>query len=133
MKKIRVAYAPLYAHPLPDGHRFPMLKYELIPGQLMYEGTISEEHLFEPAACDDELICLTHNREYLDKLNTLSLSAREQRTIGFPQSMELTLREKIITQGTLDCCYYAMESGIALNVAGGTHHAFADRGEGFSC
>lgn len=131
MKKIRVAYAPLYAHPLPGGHRFPMLKYELIPGQLLYEGTINQDHLFEPVPCDDELICLTHSREYLDKLNTLTLSAKEQRAIGFPQSMELTLREKIITQGTLDCCYYAMESGIALNVAGGTHHAFADRGEGF--
>jgi acetoin utilization deacetylase AcuC-like enzyme len=59
------------------------------------------------------------------------LSAREQRHNGFPQSPELTQRELIITQGTIDCCFFAMENGVAMNVAGGTHHAFADHGEGF--
>lgn len=131
MKKFRIAYAPLYAHPLPEGHRFPMLKYELIPEQLGYEGTVTANQFFEPERCDDALIRLTHTAEYLEKLNQQTLSAKEQRAIGFPQSPELTLREKIITQGTLDCCYHAMQQGIALNVAGGTHHAFSDRGEGF--
>lgn len=128
---IRIAYHPIYAHPLPEGHRFPMLKYELIPGQLLHEGMITEKNLFTPSVCDHETILLTHDKEYLDKLLHQTLTASEQRKIGFPQSPELTERELIITQGTIDCCFYAFEYGVALNVAGGTHHAFAERGEGF--
>jgi acetoin utilization deacetylase AcuC-like enzyme len=127
----KIAYSPIYSHPLPQGHRFPMLKYELIPGQLLHEGTINTSNLFIPKPCSEEIILLTHTREYLDKLLHQTLSPSEQRKIGFPQSPELTERELIITQGTIDCCHYAFEKGIALNVAGGTHHAFADRGEGF--
>jgi acetoin utilization deacetylase AcuC-like enzyme len=129
--RFRIAYDPIYAHPLPEGHRFPMLKYELIPGQLLYEGTIREENLFSPQPCPDEIVLLTHTAEYLDKLKHQTLSAREQRHIGFPQSPQLTQRELIITQGTIDCCHFAMKHGVALNVAGGTHHAFAGHGEGF--
>lgn len=108
-----------------------MLKYELIPGQLLHEGTIDPGNLFTPATCSNENILLTHTREYLDKLLNQTLTASEQRKIGFPQSIELTERELVITQGTIECCHHAFETGIALNVAGGTHHAFADRGEGF--
>jgi acetoin utilization deacetylase AcuC-like enzyme len=108
-----------------------MLKYELIPEQLLHEGTISEHNLFSPAVCKDDVVLLTHTEEYLTKLKEQTLSVKEQRHIGFPQSPALTERELIITQGTIDCCTYAMENGVALNVAGGTHHAFADRGEGF--
>ncbi len=108
-----------------------MLKYELIPGQLLHEGTISKENLFSPLVCDLEIIHWTHTREYVDKLINQTLSPSEQRKIGFPQSAQLTKRELIITQGTIDCCHFALESGVALNVAGGTHHAFADHGEGF--
>ncbi|CAN5702641.1 histone deacetylase [soil metagenome] len=128
---IQIAFAPIYAHPLPEGHRFPMLKYELIPGQLLYEGSITNENIFSPQPCTDEIILWTHDATYLDKLKTQQLTAKEQRRIGFPQSPELTLRELIITQGTIDCCLSAMQTGVSLNVAGGTHHAFADRGEGF--
>lgn len=128
---IRIAYHPIYAHPLPEGHRFPMLKYELIPGQLLHEGMITEKNLFVPEQCKLETVLLTHDKAYLDKLIHQTLSASEQRKIGFPQSPELTERELMITQGTIDCCSYAFEYGVALNVAGGTHHAFADRGEGF--
>jgi len=128
---LKIAFAAIYAHPLPEGHRFPMLKYELIPEQLLYEGSITEENLFEPGICPDEIILWTHDPAYLARLKDQQLSAKEQRHIGFPQSPELTLRELIITQGTIDCCYYAFENGVSINVAGGTHHAFADRGEGF--
>jgi acetoin utilization deacetylase AcuC-like enzyme len=128
---LKIAYHPLYAHPLPEGHRFPMLKYELIPEQLLHEGTIEKENLFEPTTCSNEIILWTHDEDYLDKLLHQNLSAKEQRHIGFPQSPQLTQRELIITQGTIDCCIYAMQNGVALNVAGGTHHAFANRGEGF--
>lgn len=128
---LRIAFDPIYAHPLPEGHRFPMLKYELIPEQLIYEGSIDREQLCCPAPCTNEILLLTHSQEYINKLQFQQLSAKEQRHIGFPQSPELTLREYIITQGTIDCCTYAMEHGVAFNVAGGTHHAFKDRGEGF--
>ncbi|MBZ5859196.1 histone deacetylase family protein [Flavihumibacter profundi] len=126
-----IAYDPVYAHPLPAGHRFPMLKYELIPGQLIYEGIISEQNLNTPDPCSEEIILMTHTPAYLQKLSEQTLSAKEQRHIGFPQSPELTRREFIITQGTINCSLHALQHGIALNVAGGTHHAFADHGEGF--
>lgn len=128
---IRIAFDPIYAHPLPEGHRFPMLKYELILGQLLHEGSVSKDHFFSPTMCDENIVLLTHEKTYLDKLLLQTLSTSEQRRIGFPQSPELTKRELIITQGTIDCCDFAFENGVALNVAGGTHHAFADRGEGF--
>ncbi|HSN62077.1 MAG TPA: histone deacetylase, partial [Ferruginibacter sp.] len=128
---LHIAYDTIYAHPLPEGHRFPMLKYELIPAQLLHEGTITNANLFAPLPCQVEIVLLTHTREYINKLLQQTLSEKEQRHIGFPQSTELTLREFIITQGTINCCHAALKAGVALNVAGGTHHAFADRGEGF--
>lgn len=130
-KQLKIAWHHLYSHPLPEGHRFPMAKYELIPEQLIYEGTIQAENLFTPQVAEDEVILLTHEKNYLDKLKDQTLSASEQRKIGFTQSPQLTQRELIIAQGTIDCCYFAFENGVALNVAGGTHHAFADHGEGF--
>jgi acetoin utilization deacetylase AcuC-like enzyme len=129
--KLFIAFDPIYAHPLPEDHRFPMLKYDLIPQQLFYEGTITHENIFSPHPCSDDVVLLTHTKEYLQKLKDQTLSAKEQRHIGFPQSPQLTLRELIITQGTIDCCHHAFKNGVALNVAGGTHHAFAERGEGF--
>jgi acetoin utilization deacetylase AcuC-like enzyme len=128
---LKIAFDPIYAHPLPAGHRFPMLKYELIPEQLLYEGTISAGNLFAPLPCPDEVVLWTHEQEYVNRLHQQTLSAREQRHIGFPQSPQLTRREFVIAQGTIDCCLYAFEYGVAMNVAGGTHHAFANRGEGF--
>lgn len=128
---LKIAFDPIYAHPLPEGHRFPMLKYELIPEQLLYEGTITQQNLFAPAVCEDEIVLWTHDAAYVQKLQQQTLSAREQRHIGFPQSPLLTQREFVIARGTIDCCYHAYEHGVALNVAGGTHHAYANRGEGF--
>jgi acetoin utilization deacetylase AcuC-like enzyme len=130
-RMLHIAYDPMYCHPLPEGHRFPMLKYELIPEQLIYEGTVTAAHLFAPKPCADEIVLLTHTEAYLQKLKQQTLTAKEQRHLGFLQSPALTLRELIITQGTIDCCMYAFKHGLAMNVAGGTHHAFADRGEGF--
>ncbi|KAF0236232.1 MAG: histone deacetylase [Sediminibacterium sp.] len=128
---LKIAYDSIYAHPLPEGHRFPMLKYELIPAQLLHEGSITTDNLFVPAICEEAIVLQTHEATYYQKLINQTLTASEQRKIGFPQSPELTQRELIITQGTIDCCKYALEFGAALNIAGGTHHAFADRGEGF--
>lgn len=128
---IKIAFDPIYAHELLENHRFPMLKYELIPAQLLHEGTCHPEQFFSPKSCTKDVILWTHDAEYLTKLVDQSLSASEQRRIGFPQSELLVRRELIITQGTIDACHFALESGVSLNVAGGTHHAFADRGEGF--
>lgn len=128
---VRIAFDAIYAHPLPENHRFPMLKYELIPAQLIHEGTYTADHFFIPNACAAEVVLKTHEAEYYQKLISLQLTASEQRAIGFPQSETLIERELIITQGTIDCSLAALENDIALNVAGGTHHAFADRGEGF--
>lgn len=128
---MKIAFHPSFAHSLPEGHRFPMLKYELIPEQLLYQGIIKRSDLFEPEVCSDEVVLLTHSHGYLKKLHEQTLTAREQRQIGFPQSPELTERELRITRGTIDCCHYAMEDGVSMNVAGGTHHAFRDHGEGF--
>jgi acetoin utilization deacetylase AcuC-like enzyme len=109
---LKIAYDPIYAHPLPEGHRFPMLKYELIPAQLLHEGSITPVNIFSPAVCPDEIILWTHDKDYLDKLHHQTLSPKEQRHIGFPQSAGLTQRELIIVQGTIDCCHYAMQSGV---------------------
>lgn len=128
---LKIAFDPIYAHPLPAGHRFPMLKYELIPEQLLYEGSISAGNIFAPSPCPDEVVLWTHEKDYVNRLHQQTLSAREQRHIGFPQSPQLTRREFVIAQGTIDCCLFAFDYGVALNVAGGTHHAFANRGEGF--
>lgn len=128
---IKIAFDPVYAHPLPENHRFPMLKYELIPEQLLHEGTCTEANFFKPEICATEIIVQTHDQAYVDKLVNQQLSASEQRKIGFPLSPELVQRELVITQGTIDCALYALQNGCALNIAGGTHHAFAERGEGF--
>jgi acetoin utilization deacetylase AcuC-like enzyme len=108
-----------------------MLKYELIPEQLLHEGTITQENLFVPSKCDAIDVLRTHNLDYYNKLINQQLSPSEQRKIGFPQSLALIERELIITRGTIDCALFALEHGCALNIAGGTHHAFAERGEGF--
>lgn len=128
---LKIAYSPIYKYELPEGHRFPMMKYELLPEQLLYEGTVTSNHFFHPDALDDQLILLTHTQTYLDKLNHQQLDKKEIRNIGFPMSDVLVKRGKHIAQGTLKCAEYAIEYGIAMNIAGGTHHSFANRGEGF--
>lgn len=128
---IKIAFDPIYAHPLPAGHRFPMLKYELIPEQLLYEGSITPEHLFIPQEVKEKYILLAHTAEYWQKLKEQTLSYHEIRRIGFPLSEQLIKRELIITQGSIDCALHALKYGCALNIAGGTHHAGSHWGEGF--
>jgi acetoin utilization deacetylase AcuC-like enzyme len=128
---LQIAFDPIYAHPLPEGHRFPMLKYELIPEQLLHEGGITKENLFSPKPISEQIILLTHDATYWEQLRDLKLLEREQRRIGFPLSARLVQRELRIGQGTIDGCHFAYENGIAFNVAGGTHHAGTNWGEGF--
>jgi len=128
---LKIAYDSIYTHPLPEGHRFPMMKYELIHEQLLYEGTCTAENFFVPASVDTKWVLGVHDKQYVDDLLNLRIDARMERRIGFPISEMLVKRELIITQGTIDCCTFAFKSGISMNIAGGTHHAYADRGEGF--
>jgi acetoin utilization deacetylase AcuC-like enzyme len=128
---LKIAWSEIYAHPLPEGHRFPMDKYDLIPKQLLYEGIIEKDNLFEPKPLEEDIILQTHDADYWQRMKALQLTAKEMRKIGFPLSQELVLRETIICQGTIDCTQYAQQHGVAMNVAGGTHHAYTNKGEGF--
>lgn len=126
-----IAFHPIYKHPLPEGHRFPMLKYELLPKQLLYEGTAVESDFFTPEIVDLRHVYAAHSKEYVADLLSLNLDPKAARKIGFPLSEILVERELRIANGTIMGCNYAIDLGIAFNIAGGTHHAFSDRGEAF--
>ena len=128
---LKIAFDPIYAHPLPEGHRFPMLKYELIPMQLKYEGVVNEANFFSPSILTEEIVLLTHEKAYWEKLKNLNLSYQEEKRTGFPLSAQLIERELRIAQGTINGCHFAFEHGVAFNIAGGTHHAGSNWGEGF--
>jgi acetoin utilization deacetylase AcuC-like enzyme len=126
-----IAFDPVYVYPLAEGHRFPMIKYELIPEQLVHEGLITSANLFSPKPADDKAITLTHEKSYWEALKNLTLDPGQARRIGFPLSKELIEREVRIAQGTINGAIHALDHGIAFNIAGGTHHAGSDWGEGF--
>ena len=108
-----------------------MIKYELIPEQLIRENTCSQYNFFNPEKVNDEIVLLTHQRAYFERFKSLNLSKKEIREIGFPLSKELVDRELQIAEGTIRGIKYSIENGISMNIAGGTHHAFYDRGEAF--
>ncbi len=129
---LKIAFHPIYAHELPERHRFPMAKYELLPEQLIRENTCEPENFFEPEyLIDASPILDVHDVDYFYDLLNITLDQRAARKIGFPISEALIEREIIITDGTIKACHYAIEFGIAMNIAGGTHHAFTNRGEAF--
>ncbi len=128
---LKIAHHSIYKYPLPEGHRFPMIKYDLLPKQLLYEGTCEAASFFEPVIPNSNHILRVHDASYYKELCNLSLNKRAARKIGFPLSKELVEREIIIADGTIKGCEYALQNGIAMNIAGGTHHAYSDRGEAF--
>lgn len=128
---IPIAYDPIYRLPLPENHRFPMEKYELLPQQLVHEDTCESSDFFVPAPVTLRTVLQVHDAKYVERLSDLSLSKSEVRSIGFPLSEALVKREFIIAGGTIMGCEKAFKTGIAMNIAGGTHHAFYDRGEAF--
>lgn len=128
---LKIAWSEIYAHPLPKNHRFPMEKYNLLPEQLLYEGTIRQENFFAPEPLTEEAVLRTHDHDYWNKLKQQQLTRQEERRTGFPLSPELVLREITIMNGTVQAARFALEYGVAMNIAGGTHHAFTNRGEGF--
>jgi len=128
---LKIAYHPIYKYELPEGHRFPMEKYDLLPQQLIYEGTCVEENFFEPEIPNNKHFFTVHDSDYFFDLLNITLSQKAARKIGFPLSEVLIEREMIIADGTMKASEFAIKHGIAMNIAGGTHHAFSDRGEAF--
>lgn len=128
---LKIAYSPIFKYQVPAKHRFPMQKYTMIPQRLLNEGTITEANFFTPQKLTESEILTTHTAEYWHKLKTQTLSAKEARAIGFEMKPELVERGRYIAHATYECALYAQKFGISMNVAGGTHHSFADHGEGF--
>lgn len=128
---LKIAYHPIYKHELPKGHRFPMEKYDLLPQQLIHEGTCLENNFFEPEIPNSKYFFSVHDPEYFFDLLNITLSQKAARKIGFPLSEVLIKREMIIADGSMKASKFALKNGIAMNIAGGTHHAFSNRGEAF--
>lgn len=126
-----IAFHPIFKHSLPEGHRFPMLKYELLPQQLVHEGIAQKSDFFEPEIIPIETVLKVHTKEYVSDLLDLTLDPKAARKIGFPLSKELVEREFRIAQGTIIGAEKAFETKVAFNIAGGTHHAYSNRGEAF--
>ena len=110
---LKIAYHPIYKHPLPEGHRFPMAKYELLPEQLLHEGTCTEAHFFEPEIPNDKFILAVHDPEYYYDLVNITLDQRAARKIGFPLSETLVEREIIIADGSMKASVFALKQAIA--------------------
>ncbi|MDM1292834.1 histone deacetylase [Sphingobacterium sp. N143] len=128
---LKIAFRPEFIHPVKEGHRFPMLKYELIPLQLKHEGIANDRNFFSPELASFETCCLVHDPHYIEQLFDLTLDAKMVRRIGFPLSKSLVDRERYILDGTIQAARYAQQYGVAFTIAGGTHHAGYDFGEGF--
>lgn len=120
-----------YAFPLPDGHRFPVAKYALLRDRVVADGIVATDRVRDPDAVTDDELRLVHTAEYVERFNTGRLDAVEVRRLGFPWSPELVERSRRAVGGTLAAARHALTHGVAMNLAGGTHHAFADHGEGF--
>jgi acetoin utilization deacetylase AcuC-like enzyme len=128
---MKVCYSDRYQVPLLPTHPFPMQKYRLVRNRLLDEGSLTHWHLIEPALAADEDILLVHERAYWLRCKKGELTAADMRRIGFPWSPALVQRSQASVQGTLVAARNALRDGVASNLAGGTHHAYADHGEGY--
>ena len=128
---LKIAHHVIYNHPLKEGHRFHMEKYDLLTQQLIYEGTCNEDNFFEPEIPNNKHFFTVHEPEYFFDLLNITLDQKAARRIGFPLSEVLIEREMIIADGTMKASEFALQHGIAMNIAGGTHHAFTNKGEAF--
>lgn len=128
---LAIAFDPEYVFSVPAGHKFPMEKYELLPRQLVHEGTVEATNFFQPDQIHPDILLSVHDSDYVDRFVGLKLTPKEQRKTGFEHNEHIVRRELQIVEGTRKCAELALDSGCAMNVAGGTHHAFTNRGEGF--
>jgi acetoin utilization deacetylase AcuC-like enzyme len=128
---MKCVYHSSYQVTLPPGHPFPMSKYSRLKELLLAEGILAAGDILQPEPVDTATLALVHARDYLAKLSSSQLSAAEQRRLGLPWSEALWQRSRLASAGTLLAARAALDQGLAGNLAGGTHHAFADHGEGF--
>ena len=128
---MRVFYSPHYYANIGDTHIFPIRKFELVRDRLLLEGTISPEELVEPDPANLDDVKLVHTDDYVSRLCAGQLTAREVRRLGLPWSQSLVRRSFYAVGGTISASVIALAEGFSANLAGGTHHSFADRGEGF--
>jgi acetoin utilization deacetylase AcuC-like enzyme len=131
VQSLKVFYSDHFVLPLPKEHRFPMLKYSMLRERVAEAGLCEPGEMRVPRPVSDEEILRSHERSYLRRVVEGTLSQREMRRIGFPWSERMVERSRRASGGTLGACLAALEAGLAANLAGGTHHAFADRGEGY--
>ena len=129
---IAVLYHPGYSVDLGPGHRFPMHKYRLVYERLAAEGTLAQAQVLQPEPAATSDLRLVHTHDYVTRFLAGAMSAQEMRVLGFPWSAPLARRARLATQGTITASLMAWHHGLACNLAGGSHHAFADHGEGFS-
>ena len=128
---MRVFYTPRYYADIGEGHVFPIKKFELVRDRLLSEGTLKPSEITEPREASVADVLLVHTEDYVTRLRAGALSEREIRRLGLPWSKALVRRSFLATAGTLGAARAALEAGAASNLAGGTHHAFPERGEGF--
>lgn len=128
---MRASYHDDYVIPLPPRHSFPMPKFAHLRGILAGEGLVPPCRVMEPAEASWADLRLVHTEGYLAALATGGLSRDEERRMGLPWSPALVRRSRLAVQGTINAAWAALEDGLAANLAGGTHHAFPERGEGF--
>jgi acetoin utilization deacetylase AcuC-like enzyme len=128
---MKVFYSDHFVLPLPEGHRFPMVKYSMLRERVARDGICGPGELLTPRAVTDEEILRAHAPDYLKRVASGTLTEKEVRRIGFPWSQKMVERSRRASGGTLGACIAALDEGFAANLAGGTHHAFSDRGEGY--
>lgn len=131
IRRMKVFYSDQFVLPLPEGHKFPMVKYSMLRERVVVAGIAGKGELRVPHAVTDEEILRAHDPGYLRRVITGELDRKEVQRIGFPWSEGMVERSRRASGGTVGACLVALEEGFAANLAGGTHHAFADRGEGF--
>ncbi|HXV44965.1 MAG TPA: histone deacetylase [Anaerolineae bacterium] len=128
---MKVFYTDHFVLPLPPEHRFPMQKYALLRQRVAESGLIAPEDMYVPHAATDVEITRAHAPDYLHRVQSGALTPQEIRRIGFPWSPEMVERSRRSAGATIEACRVALEDGFAANLAGGTHHAFGDGGQGF--
>jgi acetoin utilization deacetylase AcuC-like enzyme len=128
---VKAFYTDHFVLPLPEGHRFPMKKYALLRRRVEESGLVVCEDLVVPHAATDQEVLRAHDADYLHKVQVGALTEAEIRRIGFPWSPALVERSRRSGGATIEACRAALAEGVACNLAGGTHHAFRDCGEGY--
>ncbi|MEM7549111.1 MAG: histone deacetylase [Bacteroidota bacterium] len=131
-EKLKIAFSSKYIYELPDNHRFPIQKYELLKDQLIRDDIAFEENFYEAGLVEKDVLKKAHSSEYVEKVINQKLSKKEVRKIGLPIYDVSISRALNSVQATLDSSDYALETGLGINIGGGTHHAYIDHGEGFS-